>query len=149
MRSNDRQIVSQPKEKTRREKTLCSHHLLFLIPHSRPPVPRPPLGYLRPSQLRPHLRLLPRPVSEALLVPPCFLHIPVVPGEFRIDWVHRSSASRPRILERLFPLSIALRTSAHRVFCCVFHCLQFMNGWSRFLAHLSRHSVLLLLDPPL
>ena len=51
----------------------------------------------------------------------------------RIEWGHRSSASRSRILKRFFPLLVSphLRISAPRIFCCGFHQLQFLNRWPR------------------
>jgi len=41
--------------------------------------------------------------------------------------VHRSSASRSRTVKRSLPLPVPFRTSAHRVFCCVFHFLQCLS----------------------
>jgi hypothetical protein len=55
----------------------------------------------------------------------------VVRRKSRIGRVHRSSANRSRILKRFFPLPVALRTSAHRIFCCGFHRGQFLNRCSR------------------
>jgi len=62
---------------------------------------------------------------------PTLLPTFVMSKNSRIALVHRSSASRSRTVNRFLPLPVSFRTSAHRIFCCGFHCLQCLSRCSR------------------
>jgi len=63
--------------------------------------------------------------------PPALLPTFVVRRKTRTALVHRSSAIRSRTVKRSLPLPVAFRTSAHSVFCCIFHFLQCLSRCSR------------------
>src|SRR5258706_4304720 len=49
----------------------------------------------------------------------------------RIAWVHRVSANRSRLLNRLFHLPVSFFTVSHNVLCCSFHSGQYLKRCSR------------------
>jgi len=101
------------KEKTGGKKRHSSSSLTPFSPFSYSSFPRllPPFSAGSPPSVASS------PGSGGNACNPTLLPTPVVPRKSRIDWVQRS-VSNPK---RLFPLPVALLTSAQRVFFYIFH----------------------------
>jgi len=62
----------------------------------------------------------------------CATRLPtsVVVRKPRTSWLHLPSATRYRILNRLFPIPVAFRTSTHSTFFCHIHSRHTLNRYS-------------------
>ena len=105
-----------------KERTVASPPPLPL-PHPTASSPRPfPRAPSAPT-LTPRSGRLPLPLPA--LRPTC-----VEARKSRIAWLHRGSAKRSRIFQRLFHLPVSFLTVLHIIFCCVFHSGQFFRRCS-------------------
>ena len=114
-----------PKEREKKRKgkrpivTVCRNYITIRSPrkYSHPP---PPLTHYSVSAA---LSLSSSASSDPGGSPfgPTLAPTLVVRKKSKIDRVNRSSANRSRTVNRLFPFPVSFRTSAHRIFCCVFH----------------------------
>ena len=99
---------------------------------SSAPDPFHPSSLSSPSSSTSSASSMSSPVaSVAPALGPTLLPTFVVRKKSRIASAHRSSANRSRIVKRPLPLPVSFCTSANRIFCCGFHCLQCLSRCSR------------------
>jgi len=107
------------------------HPILPRHPAPPPRVPLPASGAPRATTQTPHFRRrLPLPASPSSSGGGSYLPTSVEERMPSTARPHLPSASRSRTVHLLFHRLVSFSTSAHRIFCCVFHSGHTLKRWS-------------------